>query len=217
MKHLLLAVTLLAVSSLGSASIAIQSGPGNEGLGSYTGSFDYSFSSATQATLVISLTNTSPVANGGFITAFAFNNPGNLITGVTLTTSTNLNNILGGSDFNNDINAMPHGYFDVGASNGGGYQGSGSPNNGIAVGATGSWTFNFTGTNLNTLTTQSFLDTVSSGGEFFVVRFRGFNDGGSDKVPGVPGEVIPEPSTYAALFGALAGVVALHRRRKAAK
>src|SRR5262245_53447594 len=62
------------------------------GLGNFTGSLAYTDFSATSADLVVTLTNTSPAANGGFLTAFVFNNPGNLITGATLSTSATASN-----------------------------------------------------------------------------------------------------------------------------
>ena len=73
-----------------------------------------------------------------------------------------------------------------------------------------------TGTNLNTLTDQSFLNTFSAspgdgeGNQSLVVRFRGFNDEDSDKVP----HVVPEPATMF-LFGSglLGGVFARRKRR----
>ena len=43
-------------------------GTGN--LGSFEGSFDFSASDDTTAQLIVTLKNTSPVANGGFLVAF---------------------------------------------------------------------------------------------------------------------------------------------------
>jgi hypothetical protein len=45
---------------------------GNGTLGSFVGNISYN---PTAAELTVELTNTSPVDNGGYITAFAFNNP----------------------------------------------------------------------------------------------------------------------------------------------
>src|SRR5262245_7676801 len=77
--------------------------PGNStsGLGNFSATFTYTASSATAATIVVSITNTSPAANGGFLTAFVFNNPDNLITGVSLSsTSSTFDTLLGSPTFN---------------------------------------------------------------------------------------------------------------------
>src|SRR5262245_58562546 len=44
--------------------------------GRFTGSVEVKNQTTTSAVIEITLTNTSPVANGGYITGFAFNNPG---------------------------------------------------------------------------------------------------------------------------------------------
>ncbi len=193
-------------------------GDGNRG--DFTGSLSYSYANATNATLVVTLTNTSPVANGGYLTAFALNNPGNLITGITLSASDIDFSLLGGPSFNNSISTAPYGSFDVGASTGGGLLGGGDPSIGLGVGATGTFTFSLTGSGLNTLSEASFVSSLSSspgggGAQFFVARYRGFADGESDKTPGVPGSSlsgVPEPSTLLLVGSGLAGYW-LYRRR----
>ncbi len=54
--------SVAGLASVSSAGIAIQSfaPASSEGLGAFTGSFDYVASNATQGTLTITLTNTSP-------------------------------------------------------------------------------------------------------------------------------------------------------------
>ena len=72
---------------------------------------------------------------------------------------------------------------------GGSFLGGGNPNPGIGVGQTGMFTFNITASDAGVLTALDFL----TGGSFdfnFLVRFRGFQDGGSDKVGGI---VVPLP------------------------
>lgn len=188
-------------------------------LGHFTGTMTYTDINATSATLTIQLTNTSPPANGGFITGFVFNNPGNAISGVTSFSSTNSNfGLISGPITVNGVNGAPFGQFDVGASTGGSFEGQGSPNGGIAVGSSATFTFDLTGSGLDTLNVMSFVDTLSTGTgagqgyQFMVVRFRGFNNGGSDKVPAnwtppgpnpgpTPGPTVPVPPTV--LLGAL--------------
>ena len=185
------------------------SGTGN--LGSFTGTFDFVPTDDTSGTVAISLTNTSPAANGGFITAFVFNIPaGADVTSAVVASSDgdfdDPGDLLGGPSFLDSVNGAPFGQFDIGGSTGGAFEGGGKPTVGIPAGGSATFTFSLTGTGLSSLTAASFLSALSAppgaggGIEDFVVRFRGFNNGGSDKVPNnggdedVPGDV-PEPST----------------------
>ncbi len=105
---------------------------GSGDIGSFTGSWNYTFSSDTEATLTVELTNTSPEDNGGYITAFAFNNPDNLITDVTLSDGGSFG-VIGGDSFLNDVNGQPLGWFDIGAGIGNNWTGGGKPSAGIGV------------------------------------------------------------------------------------
>src|SRR5690349_12850645 len=62
-------------------------------LGFFTGSLSYAFSAPLNAwTITISLTNTSPLGNGGYITAFLFNiDSADPVADATLATTTNAN------------------------------------------------------------------------------------------------------------------------------
>jgi hypothetical protein len=189
-----LSLALLTGSLNANAQVVnIASQLGLEGLGVFTGSLNYSFSSATAATLIVNITNSNATAAGGKLTAIAFNNPGNKITGVTVSsTLSTMKTRLGHSAYNNNISASPWGSFDIGVGVGSSWLSGGSPNGGIQRGNSATFTFNLTGTGLNTLTTNSFITTTNSTGQFFAARFRGFNNGGSDKVAGI----IPEPAFY---------------------
>lgn len=214
MRSSLAGLFLAAISAF--ASPVTVSGTGQ--FGSFTGSMEYIGMTATSGSLVISLTNTTPVYSG-YITGMAFNNPGDSITGVTSFTSSDPDfQLIGDPNFDGGVSGSPYGDFDLGTALGDGWLGGGSPVGGIAVGETATFTFNLAG-NLAGITTNSFITQLSSGTrqpEALVVRFRGMLDGESDKVPGTfgppPGE-IPEPGTYA-MIGLGLGLAALARKFK---
>jgi len=187
---------------------------GCEGNGFFTGTLNYTDTDATHAQLVLSLTNSLTSAAGGLITNVVFNNPSNDITGVTYaTTLATFDTLMGGPTFNNTIPAAPLGNFDIGAGTSGVFNGGGNPNGGIARGSTATLTFTLTGTGLDTLTTQSFVNTLdTSNTGFLYVRFRGFDNGGSDKVLAsvVP---VPEPRLISLMLVLCAGVCFIARRK----
>lgn len=194
---------------------------GNGTLGNFVGDFSYN---AIEAELDVSITNTSDVNNGGYITAFAFNNPFDSITGVSFSSSDPDFNLIGGSDFDNSISSMPYGQFDIGASISNAFLGGGQPQKGIGVGDTETFTFSLTGTGtaFSNLNIQDFLGELSIGNStdkqpgFFIARFRGFNDGGSNKTLGDIPSTVPEPATIALVGIGLAGLAcgAVRRRIK---
>ncbi|MCE2884081.1 MAG: hypothetical protein LW806_04145 [Planctomycetaceae bacterium] len=196
-RNLLLVVPLCAgVAGSASASLYFSSGPSIAGLGTFTGSMTFVATGATTGQLSVELTNTSPIGNSGWLTAFAFN----VVDGVSLS-------LAPGSTWNFLVNpaGSPYGDFDFGASTSESWEGGGPPSNGIAIGSTLTTVFTVTANAsvLATLTDSSFLD--DSGGHAFVARFRGFADGNSDKVTGV---VVPAPGALAML-----GLVGTRRRR----
>lgn len=205
---------------------------GNGLLGDYTG--DFSYNAGTQ-TVSVSLTNSLTTLPGGRITGFAFNLP----TGVTVSGYSALGaagttfTLLGGPSFNNSVSVNPYGDADTGAALGGSWLGGGSPAGGVAVGQSGTWTFQLSGSGLGALTETDFFNLLTTGNGSgqnrvpFLVRFRGFDNGGSDKVPGGFGdppvdptgdpEVVPEPATMVTLgiLGGM-GLMAYSLRRKKA-
>jgi PEP-CTERM motif len=189
-----------------------------EGLGDFEGSFDFSAVDDNNAQIDIVLKNTSDVSNHGFLVAFAFNNPDGLITGVTLAGPSTFS-LIGDPTFENTIPASPFGDFDIGGATDPkgdnppdpSWLGGGSPTGGIAVNQTATFKFDLVGTGFSSLTTQDFISELVSGGEeWFAARFRGFDDGGSDKVPAA---AVPEPTTVLLVGIGLLGLVGPWRKK----
>lgn len=192
-----------AVASADIINIQGLSSQSTEGLGHFTGSIEYNYLSGSSGQLLINLTNTSPVENGGYITALIFNigapqRSGTDTAALQFASFPAFENIPGPG-----IGGSPFGLFDAGAGIGGQFEGGGSPSQGIGVGQSGMFEFLVASPYANALSAASF---ISGPNEFnFVVRFRGFADGGSDKVP------VPVPGSVA-LLGL--GAVAMSSRRR---
>jgi hypothetical protein len=220
-KRLLLAAAIAALMLAPSIAGAVPIAIGGTGtLGTFSGSFDYTPTSSTTGTVDIVLNNDSLTA--GFLTAFLYNIPaGADVSGAILTSSDGDFVLLGDDDsFDNGEGGSPFGQFDIGATTGSSFEGGGSPALGIPQGGSATFSFALTGTGLGGLTAQDFLSSLSvppgagEGVEDFVVRFRGFPDNGSDKVPNDGGTPpVPEPGTLSLVGLGLASLVARRRAR----
>jgi len=172
--------------------------------GLFAGSVTYNWISTTQATITLSLKNVSPISNGGYITAAAFNDPAGAggvdFSKVTLTSGPANFTLIGSAAPNkaNTLSGSPYGDFDLAVSNSTQVLGGGTPTTGIGVNQTGTFVFNITGTGLELFSAQQFLSTYSTdGSSALLVRFRGFNNGQSDKdvvgMPMSPPAAVPAP------------------------
>jgi hypothetical protein len=151
--------------------------------------------------VTITLTNTGPAPNSGFITAAAFNlTPGTVINNFT-TTNTNFA-AFGPAPTGWDGNVSPDpDRTHLISATGNQYNGGGNPNDGTGTGA--SVTFTLTLAALNGNTEASIFNSM-------LIRTRGFQDGGSDKDPLT---AVPEPASMLLLGSGLIGVAAGFRRR----
>ena len=190
---------------------------GTGALGSVEGTFNFSATINTSATITVTLKNNSLEANGGYLTAFAFNNPGGLIKDVSLTSAPGSFNTLLFSIGGDSVKASPFGRFDIGVTTKNSFEGGGAPSNGIYVGDSATFIFELAGENLLGLDASYFFNELSvprgagQGTQSFVARFRGFEDGGSDKVPVTHN---PVPSTVYLLGTGLIGLAGFRGRKK---
>jgi len=195
-KAILVAVSALTCGAAAQADVILFSKAG--ALGAVNGSMDYTFVSGSLGKLTISLTNISPAPNGGKLTGLAFDIvSADTNASASLFSKTNAN-FVGMTN----VSAAPFGTFDAGAALGGNWLGGGSPNGGIAVGGSATFVFNITATDASTRTAANFL---GSGNDSLALRFRGFADGGSDKV------LVPSAGPLSLAAGAF--LFAARRRR----
>ena len=196
--------TLAAAVFAGSAEASIVnfvSNPGLEGLGAFAGSMEWTDGGAGSGLLRVTLTNTSPIANGGYLTGFAFRMLYKDQVKIEYASSHPGWSGIAEPDCN------PFGEFDYGAALGGNWLGGGSPVLGIGVGQTFVFRYDVRGEEslLATIIAHDFFDETEGWG--FAARFRGFADGGSDKVTAS----LPSPGALALL--ALGSLGARRRRR----
>jgi hypothetical protein len=217
---------MLAPSIARAVPIPISGSAGLEGLGAFSGTFDYTATDDMHGTVDIVLSNDSLIA--GYLTAFVFNIPTDAVGVSASLTSSNLNFSLLGVALNG-VNGAPFGQFDIGASTFNSFEGGGNPVDGMFnSGPTKTATFSFALTatsGLGALTATDFLSTLSDGStgagegvQAFVARFRGFDvaegQPDSDKVPlGGTGAPVPEPGTLMLVGMGVASLVARRRLR----
>jgi len=167
----------------------------------YSGTMDYQFTGDDMGTLFLTIANDTPEDVGGFLTGVVFNvNSNDDEAAAQLVLASD-------PDFldTDEEAAPPFGTFDAGVALGANWSGGANPALGLGVGAEGVFEFKVTASDASSLMAIDFL-----GGSLdeigMVVRFRGLNDGGSDKVPNVP-------APGAAGLLALGGLFAARRRR----
>ena len=156
------------------------------------------------SSLTITLTNTSPADNGGFIVADAFNLPGGVSATLTSTTNLNFDTFLQGA-----VNTAPFGtrtdIISLGGNFNNAFEGAGgSPAGGIGVGQSATFVFNLLGSGA----TESGIFNSE------LVRFKGFNNGQSDKT-GVTIEgpsIAPEPTMLLLVGSGMSGLMWMRRR-----
>lgn len=188
-KHLL-ATSLFALAAQTASAVDVITfgGTGSTGV-SFVATVTYD--ATAEHELIVQLTNTTATA-GGYLTGFAFDLPGNEV--VTLFSSPRPAMTLQA-----DASTAPYGTRDWAAAVGGNWLGGGAPRGGLAVGTSGTWTFDVA----QGPATLSFDDLD------MVVRFRGLANGGSDKVTAVP-----EPESYALMLAGLGVLGFVARRRR---
>ena len=155
-------------------------GPEGERLGYFDATVSWN-----GTTLTITLINTTPLVNDGYITGLLLELPSaNLITGHS--TDDGDFTYISNPDSNqgNPYDPIGGGNYDKGFALGGDFEGGGSHNVGTSVGS--SVTFNFT-YGANTLSILDFYNKfvdpdVSDNNSNFIVRFKGFEGNDSDKV-----------------------------------
>ncbi|MFO1258096.1 MAG: hypothetical protein U1E78_06780 [Gammaproteobacteria bacterium] len=185
-----LAASFIFVPFTVSATIITeQTVTGTGSSGSYSAQFKWDGS-----VLSLDLTNTSNPANGGYLTGFLLELPGTS-SFTKWQTNTNLTALTPKEE---NYSGAPYGSFDYGYALGGNFLGGGSPKSGISVGKTGHFEFS-QWNNVNGFDVGDFfqnLSTLEQTDTNLLVRFKGFNDGGSDKVVGIfnpPPPANPEP------------------------
>lgn len=214
MPNITIRLATATVATLASAAgaavlpITSNSSLSTEGLGAFNGTLNYTYLGGSSGQLDVTLTNTTPMSIGGFITAFMFRPPSDM---GTFTSSLIASNYPAMVNIPAGASGSPFGGTWIGGAGiDGQWLGGGNPAGGVGVGQTGSWSFSILGTNASSLTSDSFVSGDDQPDSYaFIVRFRGMTDprADSDKVPA---NELPAPGA-AALLG-LAGAMTRRRR-----
>lgn len=199
-------VTLTTVAGAAVVPITGNSSLSTDGLGGFIGTLNYTYLGGTSGQLDVTLTNTTAASTGGYLTAFMFrpSQQFGLFTSALISSDHP-----GMTDIPAGASGAPFpGSWIGGAGTGGSWLSGGTPSDGVAVGATGNWSFAISGANANLLSSDAFVSgNLVADSYAFVVRFRGMTDDGSDKVPAYE---LPAPGA-AALLG-LAGLMVRRRQ-----
>lgn len=153
-----------------------------ERLCSFSGMISCTHVAINAVQMLVSLTNTSDVERGGYLTGFMFRLPrelGGFVVTLLRSSHPGMSRIMPGTG------AAPFaGSWQGGVGTGGEWQEGGTPTAGVAPGDTGAWAFLVSGTGAAALTAERLMSGGSMPDPYaFVVRFRGIGAGHSDKVP----------------------------------
>ncbi len=153
-----------------------------ERLCSFSGMISCTHVAINAVQMLVSLTNTSDVQRGGYLTGFMFRMPrelGGFSVALLRSSQPGMARIPPGTK-----GAPFLGVWQAGVGTGGEWQGGGTPTAGVAPGDTGAWAFLVSGTGAAALTAERLMSDGSMPDPYaFVVRFRGIGAGHSDKVP----------------------------------